>query len=336
VSREPLRVGVVGLGVISRFYLAALRRSPSLRLAAVCDPDERALAAVHGPVPRYRDHRDLVSRGRLDAIVVTVPNDVHVQVCRDALAAGLPVCVEKPLATRLEDGRRLAEYARSRGCCLFTAFHRRYNRAVLALASRLPRQVPVESVTVRYLERIEDHAGRDRWYLDPGRCGGGCLADNGPNAFDLARLFLGELAVTEVATGRDGGGVDRQARIALTSPAGANALVSLDWSYPGERKEVEVRLADGRRQVADMLAGYRGFKASLWHEYTGVLRAFEHAVAAGPGYRDGGLAALELVDAAYRAERPAQIPRANHTEVGLSRGQLQGSWALARPGGHDA
>ena len=100
--------------------------------------------------------------------------------------------------------------------------------------------------------------------------------------------------------------MDRQARIVLTSAAGAQALVSLDWSYRGERKEVEVLLADGTRQAADMLAGHRGFKASLWHEYRGVLHAFEQAVAAGPAHRDGGLAALELVDAAYRAEHPAR------------------------------
>ncbi|MDQ3406245.1 MAG: Gfo/Idh/MocA family oxidoreductase [Actinomycetota bacterium] len=297
-----MRVGIVGLGVISRFYLAALRESGPLRLGAVCDLRPEALAPYRDEVPCWRDHRDMIAAGGLDAVVVTVPNDRHVDVCHDLLDAGLPVCVEKPLATRLDDGVALARLASARGAVLFTSFHRRYNARVLTLLDSLPRDVPIESVRVRYLERIEDHVGSDRWYLDPGRCGGGCVADNGPNAFDLARLFLGPLDLSTVDITRDAAGIDRQAVVELSSHSGALATVELDWSHPGEVKDVEVRLADGTSRVADMLAGFTGFKQSLWHEYAGVLRDFARAVHIG-GTDHAGLAALGLVDAAYRAER---------------------------------
>ncbi|MGH3898732.1 MAG: Gfo/Idh/MocA family protein [Pseudonocardiaceae bacterium] len=310
---RQLRIGVIGLGVISRFYLAALHHIPSLRLAAVCDTDDAALRPFHDQVPCHRDHHELLGRTDLDAVVVTVPNDAHATVVRDALAAGLPVCVEKPLATRLTDGEELLHNARTAGVCLFTAFHRRYNDAVQTLAQRLRPamsvdSVPVESLTVRYLERIEEHIGRDRWYLDPARCGGGCVADNGPNAYDLARLFLGDLQVTGADIVRDAHGIDRQATVVLRAASGATARVKLDWSYAGERKDVEILLADGSTHRADMLRGYPGFtssprfKASLWHEYLGILRDFEQALAPGEHRADGGLPALSLVDATYRAE----------------------------------
>ncbi len=302
-------LGVIGLGVIARCYLAALDRIPSLRLAAVCDTDEAALRAFHDRVPCHLDHHELLARTDLDAVVVTVPNDAHTTVVADALAAGLAVCVEKPLATRLTDGEALVDCARQAGVCLFTAFHRRYNSAVQALVRSLPPEQPVESLTVRDLERIEEHVGSDRWYLDPARCGGGCVADNGPNAYDLARLFLGELQVTGADITRDADGIDRQAQVVLRAASGATARVELDWSYAGERKDVEVLLADGSTHRADMLRGYPGFngfpgfKDSLWHEYLGILRDFEHALS-GSGHRvDGGLPALALVDATYRAER---------------------------------
>ncbi|MGH3838032.1 MAG: Gfo/Idh/MocA family protein [Pseudonocardiaceae bacterium] len=237
--------------------------------------------------------------------MVTVPNDAHATVGRDALEAGLPVCLEKPLATQLTDGEALVNCARTAGVCLFTAFHRRYNCAVQTLARRLPPQAPVEALTVRYLERIEEHIGRDRWYLDPARCGGGCVADNGPNAYDLARLFLGDLQVTDADINRDAHGIDRQARVVLRAASGATVRVELDWSYEGERKDVEILLADGSTHHADMLRGYPGFKSSLWHEYVGILRDFEQALAPSEHRADGGLAALALVDATYRAERSA-------------------------------
>jgi predicted dehydrogenase len=302
---RPLHIGVIGLGVISRFYLAALENLPAMQLAAVCDTDDAALRPFHDLVPCHRDHHELLARTDLDAVVVTVPNDVHATIVRDALEAGLPVCVEKPLATQLADGEALVECAHSTGGCLFTAFHRRYNHAVQTLARRLTPQTLIKSLTVRYLERIEEHIGRDRWYLDPARCGGGCVADNGPNAYDLARFFLGDLQVTGADINRDAHGIDRQARVLLRAASGATVEVELDWSYEGERKDLDIVLADGSTYHADMLDGYPGFKSSLWHEYLGVLRDFKQALAPNEYRVDGGLAALALVDATYCAERSA-------------------------------
>lgn len=340
---------MVGLGVISRFYLAAIEQDPTLRLAAVCDLTEAGLAPHRAAgVPGYRDHRALLAAHRdLAGVIVTVPNDAHAPVCRDLLAAGLPVCVEKPLATDPAEARALTVLAAERGVPLFTAFHRRYNTPVLDLAAACARAgSPVERVVVRYFEMVEEHVGRDRWYLDPERCGGGCVADNGPNAFDLVRLLLGEdeLAVAAVRIDRDRAGLDRQAVIELApvasgpQPTGPpptgppptgppptgpqpgatparpaatarRARVELDWSYPGELKDVEVTLADGRVLHADLLAGSEGFKASLWHEYRGILAAFGAALDDPGAHRDGGLAALDLVAAAYRAERSPAVPR---------------------------
>ena len=101
--------------------------------------------------------------------------------------AGVAVCVEKPLATRVEHGRAARRTGPDEAATLFTAFHRRYNSDVLRLLAQARRPRPRRSLTVRYLETIEEHAGGDRWYLDPDRCGGGCVADNGPNVFDLVR-----------------------------------------------------------------------------------------------------------------------------------------------------
>jgi predicted dehydrogenase len=268
----------------------------------VCDTRPQALQRYSGPAARFRDHRTLLAQARPDALVVAVPNHAHLAVCRDALEAGVPVCVEKPLALTAAEGRVLTECARRSQVPLMTAFHRRYNTAVRALARRTAGR-EVRAVRVRYLERIEEHLGGEDWYLDPARCGGGCVADNGPNALDLVRLLLGEVTVTGCEIQRDGAGVDRRAVLRLHSRAGATASVELDWSYPGELKDVQVTMAGGEVLCADMLAGHTGFKASLWHEYEAILTEFAVLAAgrasAGAGAH-GGLPALELVTAAYR------------------------------------
>lgn len=300
----PTKIGMVGLGVISEFYSSAVPRLPAVEVTAVCDVNEDALDRYRGAVDRYRDHRTLLERADVDAIVVNVPNDRHFEICRDGILSGRAVCVEKPLATNVDDGRELVRLAREHETVLFTAFHRRYNDNVLALMRRVAEAAPIESMTVRYFELIEDHVGRDRWYLDPERCGGGCVADNGPNAFDLVRMFLGDVHLRDAIIKRDEHGVDREASITLRTAQGVTARVELDWSYgAGELKDVEVRLSDGRVDGADMLAGHPRFKSSLAHEYVGVLRDFDLAVRHGLDRAGDGMAALDLVERAYRFER---------------------------------
>ncbi len=305
----PIRLGIVGLGVISRYYVAALTgpdAPPELRLSAVCDLDPGVLDPYRDQLACYSDHATLLAGAGVDAVVVNVPNDAHHPVVRDVLAAGLPVCVEKPLATTLADGEDLVALARGRGLPLLTAFHRRYNDNVLALLDRVGGR-PVRHLTVRYHERIEEHVGRDRWYLDPERCGGGCVADNGPNAIDLVHLVLGPVTLERAEVVRDAAGIDRQATIDLRAASGATARVELDWSYPhGEAKDVRVELADGSTDRADMLAGHVAFKSSLGHEYVGVLRHFASVLRGRVASWPDGLAPLRLVTEVYeRAARPA-------------------------------
>jgi predicted dehydrogenase len=307
-TRPRIRIGIIGLGVISRFYVDALASEvQDIELAAVCDLNEATLAPHKGKIPVFRDHRELLATTELDAVVVNVPNDVHFEVCRDALAAGVAVCVEKPLGITVQEGRALRDLAAEKNVALFTAYHRRYNTNVLDLLASLPADVPVERLTVRYWEKIEEHVGKDRWYLDPARCGGGCVADNGPNAIDVVHLFLGDdVAFKEAQVTRDELGIDRQAVITLEDAAGVTAVVDLDWAYEhGERKDVEVLLADGRVLTTDMLAGYPAFKSSLAHEYVGVLREFGEVLRGERTTWPNGLATLELVGEVYAAERAA-------------------------------
>lgn len=295
---KALRVGVVGLGVISRFHLAALTASSDWNLVAVCDLDPEKVAVPALGTIGYTDHVRMLAEADLDAVVVTAPNDAHGRICADAIAAGVAVCVEKPLALDLREGEVLSALARERGVPLFTAFHRRYNSEFATLRERL-REDAVTEVTVRYLERIEEHAGADTWYLDPARCGGGCVADNGPNAFDLVEALLGRAEVSGARVVCDEAGVDRWADISLTVGS-TRARVLLDWSHQGERKDVRVRTADGRVWTADMLADRPAFKESLWHEYEGVAADFARRVRAGRVEDGAGTSALRLVGQAYR------------------------------------
>lgn len=302
----PLRVAIAGLGVIGRVYLDALAAADELELVAVCDRDRARLASVPAGVATCASVDDLVALEGIEAVVVTLPNDLHAPVCAAALRAGLHVCCEKPLATSASAAAALEELAAARGLTLMTAFHRRYNANVAAVAAEL-RGARIRRARATYHEDIAEHVGDDAWYLDPARCGGGCVADNGPNAFDSLRAVLGPLAVRTAAIVRDRDGIDVRARVELAAADGVEAVVELSWDYArGEHKTLAFELHGGRRIVVDLLAGYPAFKSSLPHEYRGALADFAARVRGERAVADSGAEIARLVERTYElAATPA-------------------------------
>jgi predicted dehydrogenase len=135
---REVAVAVVGLG-FGRNHARVLHELPGVRLAAICDrdPDRLAEEARGRDVASYDDHRDMLRRERLDAVIVAVPTRLHTAVAEDAIATGCAVMVEKPIASTLEEGRRLVERAEAAGVPLMHGHIERFNPAVQELARRL-------------------------------------------------------------------------------------------------------------------------------------------------------------------------------------------------------
>jgi predicted dehydrogenase len=296
------RIALIGVGVISKYYIAACDSSEEVDLVAVCDLNPARLEwTKERSIRTYAHYKAMIADGGFEHAIVCLPNNIHFEICDALLEAGVNVCCEKPLTLSLDEARSLQRLAADRGALLLTAFHRRYNRLFLGLRCDIGAE-PIESIRVTYKEKIEDHAGEDAWYLNPLVCGGGCIADNGPNAFDLLRTLAGPLALKTCDVHRWRGDTDLEATVTLRGTDGQLAVMELDWDYPdGEDKTVEVILAGGRTVRADMLEGFQAFKSSLFHEYEEILADF---LALGTGRRlsdrdESGLEAVEFVSQCY-------------------------------------
>jgi predicted dehydrogenase len=119
-SLPPLRVGLFGYGLAGRvFHAPLIAATPGLTLAAVVtrDPDRRAALGAAYPAAAALDTPEelWVLAASLDLVVVATPNRSHVALARAALAAGLPVVVDKPLAPTAAAARDLARHARAAG-----------------------------------------------------------------------------------------------------------------------------------------------------------------------------------------------------------------------------
>ena len=104
---KPVRCAVVGLGMIGPDHARVLAASPLADLLACCDLDPGAAARAPAGVPVTGDLGELLDIPELEAVFVCTPQETHRQVVMQALARGLYVFCEKPVAHTLADADAL-------------------------------------------------------------------------------------------------------------------------------------------------------------------------------------------------------------------------------------
>ncbi len=193
-SSRRLRVGVVGVNNrIRRVILRGLAASPRADLAGVCSRSlEKAKAATaeHGGVP-FDSYEAMLGSGLIDAVVVETPPELHHPMTMAALAKGLAVACEKPLATSVAQAREMEAAAKALG--RRTAVNFTYR------STTLPRYFAevIESDGVGELLHFNMGYWQGRQLLSdtPPK---DALEDLGPHAFDALRWWAGAAGAGEV------------------------------------------------------------------------------------------------------------------------------------------
>jgi predicted dehydrogenase len=246
LAEKAIRIALIGCGDIGRLRAAALVRSPGFELSLVSDNDRgraETLATRHG-VRFDLDWRNVIAAD-VDAVVVSTPPPLHVQLCVEALQHGKHVLCEKPLARNAQECRQILEAARGAGCQLATGFNYRFYPAVKVVRET------IRSGLIGELDHIRSYAGHPGgqefthpWVHDVNVMGGGALLDNGIHIIDLTHHFLGEVA--EVKGFRTGNvwrfeGCEDNGFALLKNRAGKIATLQASWSeWRGYRFWIEV------------------------------------------------------------------------------------------------
>jgi predicted dehydrogenase len=229
-SASPLRVGLLGYGLSGRvFHAPLITATEGLRLTAVvtANAERQAQVALDHPAAKVFDTAEkLFDAGDVDLVVVATPNRSHVAMARAAVAAGLPVVVEKPLAAGSGEGRAVVEEARLRGVPLTVFQNRRWDgdfRTVRRLLAdgELGHVLRFESRFERWRPTI-----RERWRENAApEEAGGTLFDLGAHLVDQAVQLFGPVVsvYAEVDSRRSGTQVDDDDFVALTHAGGTRS-----------------------------------------------------------------------------------------------------------------
>lgn len=133
------RIAVAGAGLIGQAHIRVLQASARCALSAVVDPSPAAAAvAAQAGVPLFASLGALLDSDRPDGVVLATPNPLHVPQALQCIAAGLPILLEKPVATTVAAGQTLVDATERSGARVLIGHHRAHS-PIMAKARQVVR-----------------------------------------------------------------------------------------------------------------------------------------------------------------------------------------------------
>jgi predicted dehydrogenase len=202
-----IRLGIIGTGGMANAHAENYKALKGVRLVACCDIDPKRASAFAEKwnIPRsYTDYAEMLAQEEMDAVDNVTVDAMHAPISLAAIARGLPVLCEKPLATTLADARKMRDAAAKRGVVTQVNFSYRNSCAAQAASlfiakGGIGRIIHVEA---SYLQSwlAQDAWGDWRthvpltWRLSTRHGSGGVLGDIGCHIYDLTALLCGDIA----------------------------------------------------------------------------------------------------------------------------------------------
>lgn len=156
-EERTVHVGLVGLGRFGKLHAAVLAGMPGARLSAICDPDTSELSRVGDrySVPhRFERYDDFLAHANVDCVFLVTPEPLHAGQALQAIERGLPVFLEKPLATTAAEGERVASAARLAGVILQVGFVLRFETRYALLKQAIDQGSMGKIVTARVKRNV--------------------------------------------------------------------------------------------------------------------------------------------------------------------------------------
>lgn len=351
MNLNPLRIGIIGGGVMGSQHAGFIARERNATLVAVADPFSTTLAETFS-VPGYSDYRDLLAAPDVDAVIIASPNGEHVTTALAAVEAKIPALLEKPVATSVAEAAVLSSAVNASDGVILVGHHRRHHPAVavareMISAGELGRIVAVNGM---WLTKKSDEYFEQSWHRSSGA---GVLLINLVHDLDLVRHLVGEITTVQatasnavrgyevedtaaVIVGFDNGAIGSFiASDSVVAPWGWDQSTQDDPQFPFNPDISSYSIAGTKGSLAfPQLGHYYHDGESNWHQplsrrfrtaeaadsYTRQLRHFidvARGTTAPVVTVDDAMATLSVIEAAHRsAEAGALIDltplRRNH------------------------
>lgn len=245
-----LKVGIIGCGRIAAVrHIPECYENPEVKIIGFYNrTKEKALQMTRQYGGKVYDNIDeCISDPKVNAVIISTPNNTHASIAVRALCAGKHVICEKPMATTEKECLEMVEAAKINHRILLIAHHERYTQT-----HQMARKMIADGVIGKVLsfQATFAHAGPEKkrpknnlWFYDKEQAGLGVSADLGSHKIDTIRYLLGDEVkeVTAKISTMKGcencslqNSVDNNAIYLLKMNHGAIGSVTVSWTCYGE------------------------------------------------------------------------------------------------------
>lgn len=316
-----IKIGFLGAGYIAGVHASILARDERVQIAAVHDVVRKRGQQFARAIGASLAHSTSEVLAMCDAIYVTTPNTTHTELAIMAAESGKHVFCEKPMATDLDDARRVLKAAKKSKRIFQVGHNRRFAPVYAELKKMLSSTHQPHSAHVK-MNRGE--LLNPDWVGNP-KITGGFLYETTIHMFDMLRFLFGEVKTLQaVGSSHEYREIDNFS-VLLTFAGGMHATLAssadASWLFPFERIEVFCHHSTIATREMESLTYSEGLdgrhversmhqlsKEEKWG-YAQEDRAFVDSISGGlpPAVTAfDGYKSVELVDAVYESVRTSQ------------------------------
>lgn len=191
--RQPVKLAVVGAGLVGQRHIAAIAHAAGVALAAVVEPS----GALFDSTPVFADLDALFDSCSVDGVVLSTPTQLHRDGALACLRHGVPVLVEKPLAVSVGQAVEIVNASAATGVPVLVGHHRRHNPIISKAASLIHGgaigDVRIAQATC-WFYKPDDYFETAPWRKQNGA---GPISVNLVHDVDLLRYLCGEVVCVQ-------------------------------------------------------------------------------------------------------------------------------------------
>ncbi len=260
---NAVRVGVVGAGAIVQVaHLPVLSKMHGVQVVGLCDldiPKAQAMASRLDVPEVYDDIEDLIEYAKPAAVVVCTPNHLHEVHVTTALAAGVHVLCERPIALTVRGVRKVIDAGRAANRAVMVGMNHRYRGDVQAVREFLKTGELGALRSIRAGWYTYRPSGASLGWRDRRQeAGGGAMLDRGLPLVDLALWLSGcpkpRSVSAELSPSSDQHAVEEAGCAFIRCEGGLTIFVDVSWHHVAgqERFWFELTGKQGTASVAPL------------------------------------------------------------------------------------
>lgn len=233
-------IGMIGLGRWANAHGDAARRSDTVRIVNCFarTPETRADYQHRYSVPAASESiEQLLDDPAVEGVVISTPNDLHVEHTLECIAAGKRVLVDKPVAVDTAEGLRLLRAVEAAGATVGVAHHPRRLAGTRAAKTWLESGGAgrVRLAHADFSNNRSSHMKPDAWHRFARGSDAGVLIQVGIHQVENMLYLLGPATEVNARFAHEtlGPTMPDLAAVTITHASGAVSVVTSSWTTPG-------------------------------------------------------------------------------------------------------